>query len=211
MPTRERVFTAKQETNLPALAPEVEAAVVDQAGERFARVRALAAETGLKPEVLNRLIARMRARYQPVLAEMQEFKTRDILGAMEDRIGRALLYLDDYAMAAASAKDLAVVLGILLEKRQLLRGEPTAILSVEERQGLGELIPRLIAEAQRRGMGVDCYGGEPAISPPAIERMMASRSTQRNPIAAAKLRQLRDADAIGEPRGERRGDSDEPA
>ena len=85
-------------------------------------------------------------------------------GSMEERlclelldtnIEKALLYLDDFVLAGASAKDLAIVTGILLDKRQVLKGEPTQRISIEERGKLEDLIPMLISEAKRRGMAID--------------------------------------------------------
>jgi hypothetical protein len=43
----------------------------------------------------------------------------------------------------------------MIEKRQLLRGEPTQIISDAERKKLHELLPLAIAEAQRRGLTLD--------------------------------------------------------
>jgi hypothetical protein len=42
-------------------------------------------------------------------------------------------------------------LGVMIEKRNLLRGEPTAIISDHERKKLHELLPALLEEAKRRG------------------------------------------------------------
>ena len=42
----------------------------------------------------------------------------------------------------------------LIEKRQLLKGEPTQIISVDERKTLNQLLPLLIVEAQRRNVEI---------------------------------------------------------
>ncbi len=43
----------------------------------------------------------------------------------------------------------------MVEKRQLLRGEATVIVSDLERKKLNELLPLLIAEGQRRGITIE--------------------------------------------------------
>ena len=65
-----------------------------------------------------------------------------------------MTYIDDYVMADANYRDLCMGLGILVEKRQLLKGEPTQIISVDERKTLNQLLPPLIVEAQRRNVAI---------------------------------------------------------
>lgn len=140
--------------------PEQMAEAFDVVNTPFASLEAAAKKVGLPESVLKALKGRLRARFQPLNQELREQTTKGFLAQMEDRLDRALHYLDDYVLSAASAKDLAVVIGILTEKRQLLRGEPTQILSTEERQTLNVLIPVVIREAQRRGITIDMAEGE---------------------------------------------------
>ena len=55
-------------------------------------------------------------------------------------------------MADANFRDLSMGVAQLIEKRQLLKGEPTQIVSVDERKTLNQLLPLLIQEAARRGV-----------------------------------------------------------
>ena len=64
-------------------------------------------------------------------------------------------FFDDKVMAEASARDIMLGIGVMIEKRNLLRGEPTAIISDHERKKLHELLPALIAESKRRGITVE--------------------------------------------------------
>ena len=124
-----------------------------------------AEQLGLSAVVTKRMLKRIKAEHQPVLSELQEVKTSQILKLLEDRAQRALLYMDDYALSKSSAKDLAVIAGIMLEKRALLRGEPTQILSIEDRNNMNELLPKLLQEAQKRGMFVDMIDGMVDVTP----------------------------------------------
>ena len=145
---------------------------------------AAAKALGLKPRTTQRLVQRLRAQYQPILSELRKFQKDQFLELLEDRAHRALEYMDDYSLANANAKDLAIIVGILMEKRQLLRGEPTQILSIEERAGMGELIPRLLQEAERRGLSVGVYKtiegeAEVVTNPPDPERATRPRSVAK--------------------------------
>ena len=167
-----------------ALTGEQLADVLLEGSKPFQSFIAAAKELGLKPGTTQRLVQRLRAQYQPVLSELRKFQKDEFLGLLEDRAHRALEYMDDYNLANANAKDLAIIVGILMEKRQLLRGEPTQILSIEERAGMGELIPRLLQEASRRGLSVGVYKtieGEVEVvtNPPEPERATRPRSVSK--------------------------------
>ena len=149
---------------------------LDLASEPFATVRKATEEAGFDIKVIQRLMDRLKARYQPVLSEMTTVKTAELTKMLEDRAYRALSYLDDYALAGASGKDLAIIAGIMLEKRQLLRGEPTHILSTTERQNMSELVPLLVREATRRGLTVQNEMEMVDVTPPGPEREVRSRA-----------------------------------
>jgi len=128
------------------------AQVLDIDTEVMIPLRKTLEEAGLKGAVVERMLLRARSQHQPAHQELRRVKTKEFQELLDDRIYRALMYLDDYSLAASSAKDIAIIVGIFLEKRQLLRGEPTHILSIEERGQLNSLVPMLIKEATRRGL-----------------------------------------------------------
>ena len=66
-----------------------------------------------------------------------------------------LSFMDETAMAQASLKDLSINLSVLVEKHQLLQNKPTQIIDFTSRQQLQVLLPRMVAEAKRRGIVVD--------------------------------------------------------
>ncbi len=66
----------------------------------------------------------------------------------------------------ASARDLAAISALMIDKRQLLRGEPTQIMRVEDFRKLDELGKVLHEEMERRGMLVDVTP-EPVADAPA--------------------------------------------
>lgn len=164
--------------------------LIDWATEPYGTFVKAAEDVGLSPTVVKRMIERIKAKYQPVLGELQEVKTKDLVALLEDRAHRALLYLDDQALAKSSAKDLAIIAGITIEKRNLLRGEPTQILSVEERHTLNELIPLIVAEGERRNMTIDLNAEEVQIIPdtqrPRVRRRLSNKDKRKKALQDRK-------------------------
>lgn len=143
--------------------PEVAAAAIDAAADPTAftmkeaveRVNEQLKAAGLPAKVSESLIRRLRVKYANAVMATRELRTAEILEMLGKKIDLAAFYLDDKVMAEASARDIMLGLGVLIEKRNLLRGEPTAIVSDHERKKLHELLPLMIAEAQRRGLTVE--------------------------------------------------------
>ncbi len=136
--------------------PEAAAAAIDAATDPFSTIRKAAEIAGLPKTTTRQLIQRLKTRYQPLHAELTKLKTTEVIELLDDRIQRALKYLDDLAMGGASAKDLAIISGILIEKSQLLKGEATVIMTTnEDRKNRHDLHKELIKESLRRGMITD--------------------------------------------------------
>ena len=135
--------------------PEKASEVLDRITDPFEKLSKVALECGLKPSIVEGIARRMKTRYLGVTEQMRAIKTHDMIVKIDERIGHALTYMDDYVMADANFRDLAMGTAQLIEKRQLLKGEPTQIISVDERKTLNQLLPLLIKEATRRGVTID--------------------------------------------------------
>lgn len=137
--------------------PDKAAAVLDAMTEidPYQKVADAFKACGLPKTVSDSLMRRLRLKYTGALTEVRSLKTGEILDIINKKIHLASFYLDDKAMAEASARDLMLGMSALIEKRQLLRGEPTQIISDVQRKKLNELVPLLIAEGQRRGITIE--------------------------------------------------------
>ena len=135
--------------------PEETAAALESLSDPFAKLKDAAEACGFPQVTIKALVRRMETKYKPVDDEMKALKTPALLSLIEEKIGMCLEHMDDYTFANAELRDLAVTFGILAEKRQLLRGEPTQILSVNERTHMNDLLPMIVKEAGRRGMTID--------------------------------------------------------
>jgi len=161
--------------------PDVELEVLDIASDPYANLLQVAEESGFDRSVIERMVNRLRAQHQPILSELKSVKTKELTDLIEDRMYRTLGYMDDYAMSRATVKDLAIAFGILGDKRQLLKGEPTHIISNTERLNLNELVPKLLDEAKRRGVDVFTEGTYTDITPAlAHQKTPGRKGTEKN-------------------------------
>lgn len=145
-----------------------------ETGDTFASIKDIAERSGMPSRTADRIVERMRKRHSAVTAKLRKVTTKELLAAIEDRAMAALEFLTDEKLAESSGRDLAVIFGILSEKRQLLRGEPTQILSIDERKNLSVLVPQLIKEAERRHLTVDMTNEE--------YRLVGGRNPNNGPI-----------------------------
>ncbi len=185
------------------LSQELQVALLDAASEPLVNLKHALAGVGLDSANSERLLRRLRARIMPATNELRAVKTGSIVAKIEDKIDRALDWLDDEVLAASSAKDLAIVLGIMIEKRNLLRGEPTHIFSSTERQSLDELMPQLMKEAERRGLTIEMEMSEEGayVLPAPHEQQIRPRSGGMTLQERGKKKKIAIADADGEPMG----------
>lgn len=168
-------------------------------GDPFATLTAAAKATGLSESATRGLIRRLRAQYQPVVEELKNIHSGQLAKMLEEKAVLALSFIDGLNLSVASAKDCAIVAGILLEKRQLLRGEPTQIISTEERLGLDVLAQGITREAQRRGIVIDVESEEVQVLPPGMERATRTRA-KKDIKGQVRLMEQTAKDEIGEPR-----------
>lgn len=137
--------------------PQKAAAVMDAISEPPQLVKLVDSmrEVGVPARAAEALIKRLRVKYYGAITAVRNLKTQEILDMLGEKIHLALTYMDDKVMSEASYRDLALGTAAMIEKRQLLRGEPTQIISDAERGKLHELMPLLIQEAKRRGLTVE--------------------------------------------------------
>ncbi len=133
--------------------PEKAATAIDVLTDPFSTLKEAVEASGIAPRTIDALKRRLKT--DPLYLTLRDVKTSELLVLVKDRALRALKYLDDAVLSEAGAKDLAIISGILIEKAQLLSGEPTQRLTIDDRRELNELIPVLVEEAQRRGQVID--------------------------------------------------------
>lgn len=120
---------------------------------------------GMPERMKSSIIRRLQVKYHGAVSEVRNLQTRELSDMIGQKIHLMLGYLDDRVAAEASARDLSMGIAQLVEKRQLLRGEPTQIVSDHERAKLHELAPVLMAEIKRRGLTIQGEITEKLIEP----------------------------------------------
>ncbi len=88
-------------------------------------------------------------------AESNEIRTAsrsEMIKLIGDKALRILESMDSDAIKKAHLRDKAVAYGILLDKQRLLQGEPTQILTVQNREKLNAVVGIMMKEAKRRGI-----------------------------------------------------------
>ena len=143
--------------------PMLAAAAIDAASDPVARSQAEAIEKVNKilkdahvpGRVSEGLIRRMRVKYADVVTVKKQLAQSEEINMIGEQINLIGGYIDDSVCASANLRDLALAQSALIEKRQLLRGEPTQIISDAERRQLIELFPKVIAEGKRRGLLIE--------------------------------------------------------
>ncbi len=117
--------------------------------------KALGRKHSFSDKTAKALHMRLMTHYMPQNRELRTLTATKMLAKTEDRLDAILDHMTDYKLAHSSAKDLAICYGILAEKRALLRGEPTQIMSIDDSRSLSHLMKDVIAEAERRGLDIN--------------------------------------------------------
>ena len=90
-----------------------------------------------------------------VVDEMEDMSDKNVIKLMTQARHKALCLFDENILAMESAQGLARVVGVLTDKIQLLKGEPTQITRIEDIRKLDEVANLLHRECQRRGVIID--------------------------------------------------------
>ncbi len=119
-------------------------------------ISALAKRVGLSKQAVQLVIKRLQSRYLPVLKEVEKVSTKSIIKQLDVAIPLALARMgEEKFVNKANYRDLSMGASQMIEKRQLLMGEPTQIMTFEERKTIDELGPALFAELKKRGKTID--------------------------------------------------------
>lgn len=137
--------------------------------DRFDGLKKICQELGLKPAFANAMVRRLRNELSPVREEARRLTLTQMTEEIEKKLTAIFSYMDDVSMSQASLKDLAIATGILIEKRELLNNRPTQIIDFTSRLQVQQMLPRMMAEAKRRGIVVD-------VTPEVVQQPVLSAS-----------------------------------
>jgi len=139
----------------------------------------IADETGLPRSKLQILKQRVNLVEETKLSNPIEITDTQMRSEVKKKIAMVLGYIDNFSLATAKTSELSSIFKVLFEANQLLEGKPTTIMSREDRIHITDLIPKLLEEAQRRGISViKDVEGQVIQNVPAKEKPLRSPPTQ---------------------------------
>ncbi len=141
-------------------------AVFQPPPEALERLKQAGIDCGISAQIMKLLVGRLRVRSRPPTGKRRKLDDKQLVDLIDDRLARTLEFMDDFTLAHASARDLAVTSGVLIDKRQLLRDKPTHIVKIEDIRKMDEMAKLLHEEMERRGLLVDVTP-EPVADAPA--------------------------------------------
>ncbi len=152
-------FHATPETVNPNVSAEMVNEALGLNGLDREKFMELAAKAGMPAKFANGLMKRVVSEYAGVVKEMKVLKGEALIEELHGKITKTLHYLNDEVLAKSAGRDLAVILGILIDKTQVLGGKPTAIYDVNVSHKIEVMMPQFMAEARRRGLTIDVTPG----------------------------------------------------
>ena len=132
--------------------------VIEAASPMIEEARKLALEEGIEPQAVRGLVESMNRAGFGVPTDLREASAPQLLKLMGDRALRLIESVDVNAIKDAKLRDKMVAFGILIDKLQLLSGQPTQRLDISDRRKMDELMVMLFKEAKRRGIKFDPSG-----------------------------------------------------
>ena len=143
-------------------------------------VSEIARRLGFPPRTAVELEKRLQTRYLPLLKEVEKTTTKSLLQKIDKALPLILDRMSDKDLLKdITLRDAAVAAGVLIEKRQLLMGEPTQIMTFEERKSINELGPALLIELEKRGQNPIEVEFEDIPKDGPVEAAVLSRSAKR--------------------------------
>ena len=136
----------------PDRAADLMVAVTDKMQAKLAQT---ARDCGVPSAVAQAVNTRLRTKFGAFREGMENIQNKEITLLFDDFIRRALNSITDEDIEDAPMKDRMTAVAIAFDKRQILRGEPTQIVSIAEMEHVDKLAQALLKESQRRGIVYD--------------------------------------------------------
>lgn len=118
-------------------------------------IKKLAEKHGIAPMTARSIEQRLNSKYLPVAQKIKEYSVPNMIRGMDNLAVEIINSIDKETIEKATLNQRVVSAAILTDKSQLLKGQPTEILSVEDRRALPDLVQALTEEAARREMEVN--------------------------------------------------------
>ncbi len=120
--------------------------------DAFERLEQAGIECGVDPLAMEQLVVRLQGR--PPSAEGRlKLDDAELLSLIDDKLARAFQNLDDFSLGQSSARDLSVTIGVLTDKRKMLKPENDGPYQpYQQMKKLDDVLKMLHDECVRRGL-----------------------------------------------------------
>ncbi|MGE0373006.1 MAG: hypothetical protein AB7Q01_14145 [Gammaproteobacteria bacterium] len=117
----------------------------------------IARKEGVSVDFVRGVRDQLRTEAPQVGMQIRKLTAKNALAKIETILDMSFERLYELIPKAnlANLRDVAYVADRLFNMRQLIRGEPTAITTVDDRRKLNELLPLVLKEAARRGVTIE--------------------------------------------------------
>jgi len=158
-------------------------ALAKMAGPGVRNIAETARECGLTKEAATKIARELERELAPVQRAIEDVRVEDLAKLFGTLSRDAIIAVTQEKLDGANARDLGVLAGIGSQNFQLLRGQPTQRLEINDRREMNELVKMMLEEAKRRGIEIDVTpdGGATAAKSPyksaADQRMVKAISS----------------------------------
>lgn len=139
-----------EETN-----PEIFAQMVNRLSTPGTSVFAAAKDCGIELKTALRIAQVLDLECQPLKRELVEVRLEDLTRRFGTLARDAIDAITPEKLAGSNAQSLAVISGIAADKWQLLRGQATSRVEINDRREMNELLGEILKEAKRRNIEID--------------------------------------------------------
>ena len=143
------------QAHLSAKDPDTYAKAVVELSDPQRKIAEIGRKLGLSPQVASKIARECDTYLQPLGREIREVRLEEIVRRFGTLTEDAIDAITPEKLSEANARDLAVIAGISATNWQLLRGQPTSRMEINDRREMNEVLKMMVNEAKRRGLEID--------------------------------------------------------
>ena len=118
-------------------------------------IEAVAKEMGIDPTVARKMAKELDGELLPLKRAIEDVRIEDLTKRFGTLSRDAVDAITPDKLLRSNARDLAIIAGVAVDKFQLLRGQPTQRMEIDDRRKMNEVLELIVNEAKRRGVEID--------------------------------------------------------
>jgi len=146
---------AKGKPGIDVTNPDKFAALVAGLSAPGVSASKVAREVGVSPDIASKIAKLLEGQLQPLKREIEDVRIEDLTKRFGTLSRDAIDAITPEKLLKASARDLAIVAAVGIDKWQLLRGQPTQRMELSDRREMNEVLKLIVSEAKRRNIEID--------------------------------------------------------